>query len=38
MRVSDSPAPANTRTKATAKVQIEEIDDLACSLGASTIG
>eukprot|EP01043_Picozoa_sp_COSAG02_P005066 COSAG02_NODE_135_length_34565_cov_80.368856_20_plen_39_part_00 len=38
MRVSDSPAPASTRTKATIKVQVEEIDDLVCSLGASTIG
>jgi hypothetical protein len=38
VRVSDSPAPANTRTKATVKVQVEEIDDLASSLGASTLG
>ena len=38
VRVSDSPAPAKTRTKATVKVQVEEIDDLASSLGASTIG
>ena len=37
VRVSDSPAVSRTRTKPTVKVEVEEMDDLASSLGASTI-
>jgi hypothetical protein len=38
VRVSDSPAVSRTRTKPTVKVEVEEMDDLASSMGASTLG